>query len=331
MKYAQRLAPLIALVILCVAPNGHVHTQPAPGAGRVLNHIGVVVRDVEAAARTYADAFGLASLPVQTVSYPLPDGSKAEIRIARVLMPDFQIEVIQPVSGSGPHYAHLMKFGPGVHHFGIHTDENIDALRTAMQKRGGVWTAGLKGGSFAYVDLRERLGATVEIMNSRLATLSQEDTAPVRHASLLGGRKVRHVGVVVPDLDAALRSYSDVLDLTDARTFRLPDGRRALLYPPGQKWNAQAAIRVAQLRIGPVGIELIQSIGEPTPWSDTLNRQRGPALQHLALDESDGLGRDQWLQLGRGRGGHWSVGGPRADGGLTYLDFSEALGLMFEY
>ena len=36
----------------------------------------------------------------------------------------------------------------------------------------------------------------------------------------------------------------------------------------------------SELRHGPFGIELIQSMARPTPWTDTLDRMRGMAVQH---------------------------------------------------
>ena len=85
----------------------------------------------------------------------------------------------------------------------------------------------------------------------------------------------------------------------------------------------------SELRHGPFGIELIQSMARPTPWTDTLDRMRGMAVQHVAVRRGS-LGRDEWIRTGRATGGRWTSAGPPSHDGFAYLDFSDTLGLMFE-
>ena len=46
-----------------------------------------------------------------------------------------------------------------------------------------------------------------------------------------------------------------------------------------------------------VNIELIQSMGKPTPWSSHIDHQKGTSIQHIAVGRGD-IPRDEWLRIG---------------------------------
>src|ERR1019366_8467845 len=65
-----------AIVLSALRVSVQVPSEPAPLADAFIAHVGVVVPDIEAAARKYADLFGLDPIAIRTAPVDLPDGSK---------------------------------------------------------------------------------------------------------------------------------------------------------------------------------------------------------------------------------------------------------------
>ncbi len=75
-----------------------------------------------------------------------------------------------------------------------------------------------------------------------------------------------------------------------------------------------------------MGLELIESVGGPTPWSEYVARHKGTAAQHLAINVGDKM--DEMIRDLRAKGGKWTNG--KTGGAYAYLDFMDTLGLIFE-
>src|SRR5205814_1049527 len=75
-------------------------------AARV-THIGVVVPDIDKAIQQYVRVMGFRAPKVAAYPTPMPDGARLEFKSAALYMPNFFIELEQPVMKSGPFYAHL--------------------------------------------------------------------------------------------------------------------------------------------------------------------------------------------------------------------------------
>jgi catechol 2,3-dioxygenase-like lactoylglutathione lyase family enzyme len=309
-----------------------VQTQSdSPLTDSIITHVGVVVPDIEAAAREYAGLFGLDPISIRTSPVDLPDGQKTVLKMANVPLPNFTIELVEPVTKLGPLYEHLQKFGPSVHHFGTVLPGgpgSVDETRAALEKKGGRWTLGAKGGSYAYLDFRDRLGATLEIQRTATGTNIAAPTQPPVEKGLFGGRPLSHFGIATPDVDATIKAFVDILGVRPAKAARFPNPPKPFEFPPGM-WNHDAYVMVTQVRQGKIGIELIQSVGEPTPWSEVVKKFGGPEIQHVAVGRGS-LSRDEWLRIGQEKGGKWTNGGPPPDGTFAYLDFTSRLGLVFE-
>src|SRR5262245_24087254 len=94
------LTAILALAALCSSPPVNHAQDGAPLAGAVLDHVGLVVRDLGAAAPYYAEVFGApVSAPV-TVTADAPDGGKVTFKTARIVTANFQIEIAQPAGKS---------------------------------------------------------------------------------------------------------------------------------------------------------------------------------------------------------------------------------------
>lgn len=289
-------------------------------------HVGVVVPDIEAALRSYADVFGIPVPEVQPVQIPLPDGSREPTKRAVVPMPGFHIEVLEPEGTSGPIAEHLAAFGISAHQIGFAVEGNLEEVRDAMIAKGGTLSA-VQDGLFAYVDFRERLGLTIEIQPSDRNPNSPATVG--RQTGLFGGLPVRHVALAVRDVEDAIEGFADVLGLTPTEPILFPPQPGPFPFPPGL-WNVNSKVRAAMLQLANIGLELIQPVGGPSPWTDTLDKQRGNAIQHLSVGRGE-MDRETWLRIGQEKGGRWTNGGSNGEfGGFAYLDFTETLGLIFE-
>jgi catechol 2,3-dioxygenase-like lactoylglutathione lyase family enzyme len=126
-----------------------------PGAelpGARVTHVGVVVPDIDATLRQYARAMGFHPGQVMTYPIPMPDGRKAEFKLATLRMPNFHIELIRPLNTVGPYDDHLQSHGMSIQHVGVAVPDagSVDDLRRARGEKGRRWTLGAKGDAFAY-------------------------------------------------------------------------------------------------------------------------------------------------------------------------------------
>ena len=145
---------------------------PAPLADSTFAHIGIVVHDVEKTAKMFADVYGVTPPAMARIydnngmGIPFPPGvvgnKAAKGKLMQFTVGNVRVELIEPVDGPTAWTDHLQKFGQGVHHlsFGV---KDIDGTIRGLEARGGKWVMGAGGMSFAYVDMKEQLGYTVEV------------------------------------------------------------------------------------------------------------------------------------------------------------------------
>ncbi|MGE0394871.1 MAG: VOC family protein [Vicinamibacterales bacterium] len=132
----------------------------------VTHHLGIIVRDVDEAAKTWSRVFGVTVPPPKASGYTEWTGAHTPGRW-RVKLTSFQlgqmtIELVEPLDAAGPHRAHLDRFGQGLHHIGF-----VVADRPAgfahLTRQGGTQT------SPTYVDMKDLLGTTVELVPTVMA------------------------------------------------------------------------------------------------------------------------------------------------------------------
>ena len=158
---------VVALMIGFAAGTQVAHGQ-APGAfGRNVNHVNLMVRDIDKTVQALADVWGVPVPKISTlnkVPFP-PDGtSSGRIKVATVQLDNLRLEVIQPLDTTpSPWFDFLQKCGEGIHHFGIDAS-NVPETVKYLETKGGKWTLGPPNGSFAYVDLTPRLPFSLEIL-----------------------------------------------------------------------------------------------------------------------------------------------------------------------
>ena len=104
-------------------------SRPVPrkfASGEIL-HTGVVVRDVEKAARVFADIMGVA--PPQ----PTVDAGRRSVQFPTKLV---AIEFVEPAGAESPWQDHLDEFGPSIHHFALRVDD-LEKDIAYLEKMGG--------------------------------------------------------------------------------------------------------------------------------------------------------------------------------------------------
>lgn len=331
----------VALFALALGSSRPAHMQtpaaaPAPAAPvpipqkptlltkSPLTHLGLVFADLRPVVKGYADIFGIPVPEIRTITFDLPDGKKAEAKVAYVALPNFYLELLEPVTKSGPIYDHLKRFGLGVHHMGVGVDGNVDAVVAELVSKDGKVTGGKKGGTQAFVDFRHtEIGATLEIGPTMKPAMP---APPTTQTGLFGAQAIRHVGLANLDIEKSLQKYIEVfgMSLVPVRRFP-PEGW--FPYPPGHTWSQTSYVLTNQLNQQGINIEFIMSVASPTPWTHHIEKQKGTSIMHIAV----GMGkipRDEWLRVGQEKGGKWTNGG--ADSFFAYLDWSDTLGLVIE-
>ncbi len=304
--------------------TGTMQAPPKVGGDVEVTHFGIVTRDIDATLREFTRVMGFPVAPVSQYPIDMPDGRKAVTRMAALSFPNFRLEILQPIDQHGPYHDHLQQFGMGIQHTAFNiTAGNIEELKQGMEQKGGRWVLGAPKGTFAYLSFRPTLGTTFELVRGTGAAGPVAPPVP-SDGSLppLAALPVTHIGFAVKDFDAAAREFADVLGVTAPRAMDYKDSQ----YPPGAAWNPSAYLRLGTWRQKNIGIELIQSVGRPTPWSEFVEQQRGTAAQHIAISVGDRM--DEMIKDLQAKGGTWTNGRP--GGNYAYLDFMKTLGLVLE-
>jgi catechol 2,3-dioxygenase-like lactoylglutathione lyase family enzyme len=334
MKRFLRVVLLCVLVSVIPCSRGAVDAQaqqPAPTpstptllTNAPLTHLGIVAPDLEKVARGYADIFGIPVPEITTIKIELPNAKKADVRVAYVPMPNFYLKLMQPVTKSGPVYEFLQKFGLGIYSLGVGIDGNIDAVRAELVSKGGKWTGGVKGGAYALVDFRQTpIGSTLEVGPTKPPAMP---TPPATQSGLFGRRPISHVGWANTDAAASVTKFVEVFGMPRVEPRRFPP-TGWFPYPPNM-WSTMSTVQTCMLRQGTIGIEIIQSVGEPTPWTFHI-KKHGVSAMHIAVGRGT-LSREDWLRIGQEKGGKWTNGGPPPEGTFAYLDWDDTLGIVIE-
>lgn len=140
----------------------------------VITQIGIVVRDIEASSRGFAEFFGI---PVP--AWKMTDGiekartryngepTPARAKLAFMRFGGLDIELIEPDTNPSTWRDHLDRHGEGVHHIAFVIEGMTDRLRE-LEARGhrlqqkGEYT----GGRYAYVDTSRVLKTIVELLEN---------------------------------------------------------------------------------------------------------------------------------------------------------------------
>ena len=135
--------------------------------------INIVVRDIDRAARAWADLLGI-EVPAVRINHLEggPDYTyrgkpvSCDLKVCDIHMNGFVIELHQPIGGESSFREFLDRHGNGVHHIGFEVgsrrDEVIDSLREAgydTDRTVGIYP----GSSWTIVDSEDVLGVNLNI------------------------------------------------------------------------------------------------------------------------------------------------------------------------
>ncbi len=136
-----------------------IHIKEAVLIKRI-DHISIVIEDIEEALITYQRALGLSLAEIQE----RPD---LAARIAFLPTGDSEIELVQPVTSDSDVAKFLQKRGEGIHHSCLEVDDIEEALADLREKGlrliDDVPRIGPKGERFAFIHPKGTHGALIEL------------------------------------------------------------------------------------------------------------------------------------------------------------------------
>jgi methylmalonyl-CoA/ethylmalonyl-CoA epimerase len=104
-----------------------------------IDHIAIVVNNVESAAKEYQRALGVDNVEFETVE-------SEGVKIAIIYLDNGRIELMEPTNDSSPIKKFLEKKGEGLHHMALETD-NIEGEVERMQGCGIQFLGKIRSGS----------------------------------------------------------------------------------------------------------------------------------------------------------------------------------------
>jgi len=130
---------------------------------RRINHVGIVVDDLEESLKVYDRVFNLK--PRARV-----DALDGRVKAAFVPVGDDEIELLQPIDPALPIGEFLSKHGMGIHHISLATDD-IDSDVDRLRKNGVVFdrekpTVGAHGTRIIFTDPKSTGGIPIELIET---------------------------------------------------------------------------------------------------------------------------------------------------------------------
>jgi 4-hydroxyphenylpyruvate dioxygenase-like putative hemolysin len=253
--------------------------------------VGMVVKDLDEAVKNYADGYGIGpwkfyTFDSRTVSNMSIREQKTDyaMRLAVCDIGNVQWELIQPTDDKTLYAEFLKKHGPGLHHcaFGI---ENYDEFMKIMRAKGkmvvqeGNWL----GFTYTYMGTEDELNVISEVYNVSPGWEWPEPEkiyeAPKTVKPVF--TNVLQVGMVVKDLDQAVKNYADKYGIGPWKYYTFDSTTVSNMSIREKKTDY--AMRLAVCDIGNVQWELIQPTDDKTLYAEFL-KEHGPGLHHCAFD-----------------------------------------------
>lgn len=139
-----------------------------------LFQIGIVVRDLQKSMKLYQELFGIDEWADMEVTGDIFDSLTYKGRAVKNAcfltgMADvgaLQLELIQPVEGDLPYFDFLKEHGEGLHHVGHIYVPDMDVAVRQLETLGFpcVFAGSTQTTKFAYIDMTQSLGLTVELI-----------------------------------------------------------------------------------------------------------------------------------------------------------------------
>ena len=313
------LGVLVAVVALPLS------AEQAPAAGVKLaevpiDHVGIVVRNIDAVAKAYADVFGLPVPAVQEeqgIVFPadFTGDREASVKTALLALNGVSVELIQPMGGASPWRDHLDKYGESMHHISYHGLPDAYAAALKAIDKGGQVVVGGPGATTVMVDLREKLGMTIGFSELPANPSRQAPTEAEKFADNL----VSYTSVIVPDTNESAELFAEI---TGAEMPNVFEAR--ISYPEDYTGEWTGHPTLGMVALGGMGIAFTAPVGEKSPWRDSVE-QNGAALHHFGILIS---GHPQQIAYLEEKGGSVVIGGGTM--GYSWMDMSSSLKTLIE-
>jgi hypothetical protein len=265
--------------------------------GKKIVQVGIVVDDVEGAAKRYAELFGIGPWVVaefdsaDTVLHDKPLGQN-EI-LVKAALADFrglQIELLQPLGGPGTHREFAEQHGQGIHHISFGAVDDADDMLAAFSEAGyGIEMSGLLGGAvtFYYMATQKDLGTIFEFVKlhaGKESTLKPPRIYAPEGSGLINteDKQVVQLGFAVEDADKMAKRYHEVFGVpfffVDFKPPHLGEG----IFHDEPVSTDETEIRGAFTDIGGIQFELLQPVKGPSTYREFLD-QHGEGIHHLSF------------------------------------------------
>jgi methylmalonyl-CoA epimerase len=141
------------------------------GMIKKIDHIGVVVNDIEEALKVYQQALGLSLAKIKE----RPDQA---VTIACLLTGESEIELVQPLTSDSGVAKFLQKRGEGIHHICLEVD-NIEKALADLREKGlqlidEMPRTGPEGERFAFIHPKSTHGVLIELYEYPKSTTAHE-------------------------------------------------------------------------------------------------------------------------------------------------------------
>lgn len=124
-----------------------------------IDHVGIVVKDLDAAVATYARNFGFAANPTK-------GGENATLGIRNAFVPvgDSDLEFIQPITEEGPVAQFAKERGEGTFLLSLEVDD-IDAAVEHLRTQGA--RVGAPNNGVAFVSMKSTHGVNLQLLQRK--------------------------------------------------------------------------------------------------------------------------------------------------------------------
>ncbi len=231
-----------------------------------VQHIGVAVRNFQAACDRFDEVFGLKARDFRDDQ---GGGMQYDARI--LLGNDCWLHVVQNWNGESRVYKFLEKHGEGLEHIALETD-SIEADVQHLRQIGvpiyqdKIFNAPDGFEAFVYPD--QTPGVTVELIQPHATSWTYPEDAAARVSSKMGITKLQHIGIAVKDLQAACDRFEELFKLK-AQDFRDDQSK-------GMQYDARILLG------NKCWLHLVQNWNPESRVSRFLE-ERGEGLEHIAL------------------------------------------------
>jgi DNA-binding HxlR family transcriptional regulator len=284
--------------------------------GKSIAYAAVVVHDLQAAARAWADVFNVPVPDISDVYAELPRGGETALRSAWLQFKNIRINLIQPVDRFSPFADHLDQRGQGFHHVGFYVDNDLRTSLDQLRAEGGTHVLGTNETSYGEFDCRATLGTVIELNGSSgccHASARLDGIASLGSTSIVSG-----LTIAVRDIHGARRHYGSTLgmSMSPVRTIHCLEHSRT--------GSRKASAVIGTIRQNSIVLNVVQPVSGGL-FDRSVDRF-GSEFYHLGFRVRQPL--DALVGFLEKKNGRMVAGAPAA--GYVQIDLVETLGVIID-